>query len=200
MLQLFGVPYILSTWIQSTTVLPDFNLCRQLDGSMYCCTGYYLTEYGCQECIGSFGLNCSLPCLSGYFGPRCTLHCQCVKDKCDAKFGCPKDKDKTSLEISTGIKTTMKNFKITASSQLVSLNSTSENFFQKLSLKYWVLICSTAFAVVSVAIGCFIFVKIKAERKRRRSQNDFKSEMELKEFFDNATKIPSSGYVYRKLP
>uniref|UniRef100_K1PRY1 Tyrosine-protein kinase receptor Tie-2 n=1 Tax=Magallana gigas TaxID=29159 RepID=K1PRY1_MAGGI len=57
---------------------------------MYCCTGYYLTEYGCQECIGSFALNCSLPCLSGYFGPRCTLHCQCVKDKCDAKFGCPK--------------------------------------------------------------------------------------------------------------
>lgn len=138
----------------------------------------------------------------------------------------------------------MKNFKITASSQLVSLNSTSENFFQKLSLKYWVLICSTAFAVVSVAIGCFIFVKIKAKRwafqsifggwggmrdliwrrvcymskvsknvkscltwymnfyprKRRRSQNDFKSEMELKEFFDNATKIPSSGYVYRRLP
>lgn len=59
---------------------------------------------------------------------------------------------------------TMKISKITASSQAVYPNTTSESLFLKLSLTNWVLICSTAFAVVSVAICCVIFVKIKAKR------------------------------------
>lgn len=44
------------------------------------------------ECVGSVGLNCSLPCPPEYFGPKCASHCQCTKDECDAKFGCPKGK------------------------------------------------------------------------------------------------------------
>lgn len=32
-------------------------------------------------------------------------------------------------------------------------------------------------------------------RNQRRNQTDFNSEMEFKDDFDNATKIPSSGYI-----
>nr|XP_034337391.1 N-acetylglucosamine-1-phosphodiester alpha-N-acetylglucosaminidase-like [Crassostrea gigas] len=170
LLQFLGVPFLLSTWIQSTTVLPDLNLCRHPDGSMYCCTGYYLTENGCQECVGSFGFNCSLPCPPKYFGPKCASLCQCTEDECDAKFGCSKD-----------MKTTMKIFKISALSQTVPPNIISENFFEKLSLANWVLIFSTAIVIVSVAIGCIIFVGIKVKKKERRNQNEFSPETELKE-------------------
>lgn len=42
------------------------------------------------ECVGSFGFNCSVPCPQDYFGPSCASMCQCGKDECDAKLGCPK--------------------------------------------------------------------------------------------------------------
>nr|XP_011445046.2 N-acetylglucosamine-1-phosphodiester alpha-N-acetylglucosaminidase-like isoform X3 [Crassostrea gigas] len=168
LLHVFGILFLLSSSILSATIRP--NLCRQSDGSMYCCTGYYLTENGCQECVGSVGLNCSLPCPPEYFGPKCASLCQCTKDECDAKFGCPKD-----------MKTTMKIFKISALSQTVPPNIISENFFQKLSLANWVLIFSTAIVIVSVAIGCIIFVGIKVKKKERRNQNELSPEIELKE-------------------
>lgn len=59
---------------------------------------------------------------------------------------------------------TMKSFKTSDSSQAVFPNSTPESLFQKLSVTNWVLIFTSAFVVVSVAIGCVIFVRNKAER------------------------------------
>lgn len=170
--------------IQSTTVSPASHVCLLQDGSMRCCSDYYQTPNGCQECVGSFGFNCSVPCPQDYFGPSCASMCQCGKDECDAKLGCPKD-----------MNSTMKSFKTSDSSQAVFPNSTPESLFQKLSLTNWVLIFTSAFVVVSVAIGCVIFVRNKAEREQRRNQNDFSSEMEVREDFDNATKIPNSGYI-----
>lgn len=170
--------------IQSTTISPASHVCPLPDGSMRCCSDYYQTPNGCQECVGSFGLNCSMPCPPNYFGPSCASMCQCGKDECDAKLGCPKD-----------MNSTMKSFKTSDSSQAVFPNSTPESLFQKLSLTNWVLIFTSAFVVVSVAIGCVIFVRNKAEREQRRNQNDFSSEMEFRDDFDNATKIPNSGYI-----
>uniref|UniRef100_A0A8W8K6K1 Uncharacterized protein n=1 Tax=Magallana gigas TaxID=29159 RepID=A0A8W8K6K1_MAGGI len=58
---------------------------------MRCCSDYYPTLNGtCQECVGSFGFNCSVPCPQDYFGPSCASACQCGKDECDAKIGCRK--------------------------------------------------------------------------------------------------------------
>lgn len=183
-IMLLGIFVLPCPSIQSTTNSPATHVCPQPDGSMRCCTDYYQTPDGCQECVGSFGSNCSESCPPKYFGPSCASMCQCGKDECDAKLGCLMD-----------INATMKTFMISDSSQAVLLNSTSESLFQKLSLTNWVLIFTTAFVVVSVAIGCVIFVGIKAKRNQRRNQTDFNSEMEFKDDFDNATKIPSSGYI-----
>lgn len=136
--------------IQSTTISPAMHVCMLADGSMRCCTDYYQTPDGCRQCVGAYGVNCSLPCPSKYFGPSCASFCECGKDECDAKLGCSRD-----------MKTTI------FSSHSVALNNTKENVVQISPSTTWMLILSTvtAFVVVSVSMGCVIFFKFKAKKK-----------------------------------
>lgn len=186
LLPVMGILLVPNSSIQSSTIWPDKNLCRESDGSMYCCSGYYETQNGCQECVGSIGFNCSVPCPPEYFGPRCASYCQCAKDECDAKFGCSMDKETTSLDISTASQT----------------GSTSDrNFFQRLSLTNWVLIFSTAFVMACVVIGGAIFFRNETKRKKIYSQsNDIKennSTISLSDYenVSSRLKLQSSGYI-----
>ncbi|XP_078338339.1 uncharacterized protein LOC111136763 isoform X2 [Crassostrea virginica] len=42
-----------------------------------CCTDFKTIADKCQECIGSFGFECTKPCPEGYYGRQCTEKCQC---------------------------------------------------------------------------------------------------------------------------
>ncbi|XP_048775239.1 uncharacterized protein LOC125679812 isoform X3 [Ostrea edulis] len=74
--------------IEAPTVSPRNNVCMLADGTSACCTGYYEENDVCHECIGSFGYNCSNPCPQDWYGPKCSIQCQCSSIKCDAIYGC----------------------------------------------------------------------------------------------------------------
>ncbi|XP_078338329.1 uncharacterized protein LOC111137879 isoform X2 [Crassostrea virginica] len=42
-----------------------------------CCTDFRTIRGKCQECVGSFGPECTKPCPEGYYGKRCSEKCQC---------------------------------------------------------------------------------------------------------------------------
>nr|XP_022338290.1 uncharacterized protein LOC111133875 isoform X2 [Crassostrea virginica] len=42
-----------------------------------CCTDFRTIANKCQECIGSFGFECTKPCPEGYYGRKCTEKCHC---------------------------------------------------------------------------------------------------------------------------
>ncbi|XP_062603905.1 uncharacterized protein LOC134265700 [Saccostrea cucullata] len=54
-------------------------------GEYRCCIGFRTIGGKCYPCVGSFGLECSMPCPVGYFGIQCTAKCSC--DKCNATSG-----------------------------------------------------------------------------------------------------------------
>lgn len=55
-----------------------------------CCAGYLEVNGTCEECpAGRFGLNCSSPCKTNFYGRLCLAKCMCSIDQyCDNVKGC----------------------------------------------------------------------------------------------------------------
>ncbi|XP_062600410.1 uncharacterized protein LOC134262051 [Saccostrea cucullata] len=66
------------------------NACEKRDG--ICCLNYFRKGNICQECpAGTYGVNCSGKCVSGYYGRFCLEPCNCPSHLCDRINGCPKN-------------------------------------------------------------------------------------------------------------
>ncbi|XP_062589431.1 uncharacterized protein LOC134251082 isoform X2 [Saccostrea cucullata] len=58
-------------------------------GVIYCCQDFKNISGECRACIGTFGQNCSNPCMYGYYGHGCRKRCNCSqKQFCDREKGC----------------------------------------------------------------------------------------------------------------
>ncbi|XP_063447865.1 multiple epidermal growth factor-like domains protein 10 [Mytilus trossulus] len=84
-----------------TLKIGDPNVCPKLvNGSnvytfqkefdIVCCPDYIYQNGKCEACPpGKFGPDCTLPCLTNYFGVQCTQMCTCTDNrKCDPRYGC----------------------------------------------------------------------------------------------------------------
>lgn len=65
------------------------HVCKEENGDIHCCTGYYWHDGKCIECFGAVGLNCSEPCHNISFGYRCKERCDCQNHEvCNKYIGC----------------------------------------------------------------------------------------------------------------
>ncbi|XP_062601546.1 uncharacterized protein LOC134263247 [Saccostrea cucullata] len=54
-----------------------------------CCANYLLVDGACRPCIGSWGINCTMPCKENFYGYGCSSTCVCGDDQiCHSKVGC----------------------------------------------------------------------------------------------------------------
>ncbi|XP_062592179.1 uncharacterized protein LOC134253628 [Saccostrea cucullata] len=81
------------------TLLPGTpDGCMHTNGTRYCCSGFYELNDKCHECLGSLGYNCTSPCPSGSFGPRCMESCACPDEECNKVLGCIEEKLTTTFK------------------------------------------------------------------------------------------------------
>ncbi|XP_061183013.1 uncharacterized protein LOC133191275 [Saccostrea echinata] len=67
----------------------DKNACSHKDGTLICCSGFYLFNGSCIECFGAYGENCNTPCRENFYGYRCKETCFCTKYQvCNKYLGC----------------------------------------------------------------------------------------------------------------
>ncbi|XP_061183014.1 uncharacterized protein LOC133191277 [Saccostrea echinata] len=72
----------------------DKNTCSK-DGTLQCCSGFYLFKNLCIECFGAYGENCSTPCGNISYGYRCKETCDCTKYQiCNKYLGCQQNEEK----------------------------------------------------------------------------------------------------------
>lgn len=68
-----------------------------------CCAGYWFDSSGkCVVCpSGLHGVQCSTPCVKGFYGELCTGRCECPDELCNATVGCLRRQDVSLPNISS---------------------------------------------------------------------------------------------------
>nr|XP_022340394.1 uncharacterized protein LOC111135012 isoform X1 [Crassostrea virginica] len=97
--------------------------CNRLP-TLPCCYNQYLNEttVQCVECRdGSYGWNCNITCVRGYYGHFCKSECKCKAFLCDSATGCVQ-RNKTA-EVSN-LHQTLYNHQMTFSSPIPTIQST----------------------------------------------------------------------------
>nr|XP_022336900.1 uncharacterized protein LOC111133096 [Crassostrea virginica] len=81
---------LISSIIGNQRVVGNSTLCRRYSSG--CCLNEYKDDGKCKECPpGTFGVNCSSECYSGFYGQLCLQECGCAHNHyCDHRYGCQK--------------------------------------------------------------------------------------------------------------
>nr|XP_034333265.1 uncharacterized protein LOC105328248 [Crassostrea gigas] len=109
----------------------------------------------CGACLsGYYGPNCTLPCRFPNYGPECQSECDCDKQQCNHTIGCRKKEIASNDSIF---------YQSYVNEFLIEENHSPSSFWDGLDLKHKAMLISVCIigALLVAMFGIFIFKKMK---------------------------------------